>query len=126
MHNAASKLHDANSHHLVANTMVLQDLKTTLGKYPTMLDYIPITAIHISPQPLIPGTFPYMLDLGIISDTSNRTLTLVAFPTSKSHNNVKDGGVPRVLFFGYGDNGVINDRIPNHMIRSMSARIELG
>jgi hypothetical protein len=76
-----------------------------------MLELIPTTFIHMSPQPSIPGTLPYMLSLGTITDTPDRTLTLVAFLTSTSHINVKDGGLPRVMFFGYGDSGIVNDRV---------------
>jgi hypothetical protein len=112
MHDATSRHKDADSYHPTANAELLQDLKTTLGKDATMLEYIPINAIHIYAQPLIPGTLPYRLDLGTITDTSQHTLTLVAFLKSNSHINVKDGGLPHVLFFGYGPGGIITDRVP--------------
>lgn len=88
------------------NHAIIERLKTEMKKEASVLDYVPLDAMHFTTQTAVPGTAPQMCELGTFTK-DNRRLTLVALLSAKHMNkNKTDGGLQRIMFFGHGPDGL--------------------
>ncbi|KAF2819211.1 hypothetical protein CC86DRAFT_413282 [Ophiobolus disseminans] len=85
---------------------LLERLKKEMKKHAPLLEYIPLDDIEMTTQTDVPNTISQTCELGTVPGRNGSQLTLVACMVLKSITTATDGGIPRVLLYGHGPDGL--------------------